>query len=207
VAGTALDIKEQIDRGIDILKKGGLVAFPTDTVYGLGASYDNCAAVERIYRVKRRPRHLALPLLLAGTEQITQVASNISPEAWLLIKRFLPGALTLVLLRSSSVPDIVTGGGKTVAVRIPAHPVPVALIKGTGKPVIGTSANISGKSTALNANEVRSQFGDKIDLIIDGGVCPGGKESTIIDMTGDMPRILRQGAISLKELESVCRII
>ena len=203
----ALGIKEQIDRGIAVLKKGGLVAFPTDTVYGLGACYNNYDAVERLYRVKQRPRHLALPLLLADVEQIKEVADYISPDAWLLIRRFLPGALTLVLPRSDSVPDIVTGGGETVAVRVPAHPVPVALIEGIGAPVIGTSANTSGKPSALIADEVRSQLGDKIDLVIDGGRCPGGRESTIIDVTGEVPRILREGAISRQELGQVCRVI
>jgi len=203
----ALGIKEQIDRGIAVLKKGGLVALPTDTVYGLGACYNNYDAVERLYRVKQRPRHLAFPLLLADVEQIKEVADYISPDAWLLIRRFLPGALTLVLTRSDSVPDIVTGGGETVAVRVPAHPVPIALIEGIGAPVIGTSANISGQPSAVTAAEVRSQLGGKIDLVIDGGRCPGGKESTIIDVTGEVSRILREGAISRQELGQVCRVI
>jgi L-threonylcarbamoyladenylate synthase len=203
----ALDLQGQVDKGIAILKKGGLVAFPTDTVYGLGACFSNLAAVERVYRVKQRLRNMGLPLLLAEETQISEVAEHVLPVAWLLVGRFLPGALTIVLPRAKSVPDIITGGGDTVAIRIPAHPVPISLIKGIGEPIIGTSANISGRPSALTAGEVYSQLGDEIDLIIDGGRCPRGRESTIVDVTGEIPRVLREGAISRQELEKVCDII
>ena len=198
-----VDIQEQIDRGISILRQGGVVAFPTDTVYGLGAGADLYQAVERVYRIKGRPQNMALPLLLADTSQISEVAESVPPVAWLLARSFLPGALTLVLPKSSSVPDIITAGGKTVAVRIPAHPVPVALAEDLG-PIVGTSANLSGKPSALTAEEVYSQFGDKIDLVIDGGRCPGSRESTIVDVTGEVPKVLREGAISREELKKVC---
>lgn len=203
----AIDTQEQIDKGIAILKKGGLVAFPTDTVYGLGACYNNYEAVERIYRIKQRLRNVALPLLLAEAAQIKEIAEYVSPAAWLLVGRFLPGALTIVLPKSKSVYDIITGGAKTVAVRIPDHPVPVALIRGVGMPIIGTSANLSGKPSILAAREICSQFGDKVDLVIDGGRCPGGRESTIVDVTGEVPRVLREGAISRQELAQACEII
>jgi L-threonylcarbamoyladenylate synthase len=196
----------QVERGISVLKRGGLVAFPTDTVYGLGASMNMHHAVEHIYGVKRRPRSMALPLLLAHASQISEVAEVVPPIAWFLVRNFLPGALTIVLHKSSSVPDIVTAGSKTVAVRIPAHPVPIALIEGVGAPMVGTSANLGGKPSLLTADEVYSQLGDKIDLVIDGGRCPGGRESTIVDVTGEEPAILREGAISGEELEKVCHI-
>jgi len=202
-----VDIQEQIEKGVSILKKGGLVAFPTDTVYGLGASAGIPRAVELIYQVKKRPQNMALPLLLADVDRLSEVAEHVPPVAWLLARKFLPGALTIVFLRSKSVPSVITGGGETVAVRIPAHPVPVALIKGVGEPIVGTSANLSGRPSALTAEEVHSQFGDKIDLVIDGGRCLGGRESTIVDVTGETPRILREGAISREELEQVCDII
>ncbi|MFB0559377.1 MAG: L-threonylcarbamoyladenylate synthase [Dehalococcoidales bacterium] len=201
-----LGIQEQVERGISILKQGGVVAFPTDTVYGLGACISIHQAVERVYAVKERPRNMALPLLLADTSQITKVAYPVPPIAWLLIDHFLPGALTLVLPRSNSVPDIITGGGATVAVRIPAHPVPVALAKGLGTPIVGTSANLSGRPSPLTADEVYSQFGNRIDLVIDGGRCPVGRESTVVDATGETPIILREGAISREELKRVCEI-
>ena len=195
----------QIERGISILKQGGLVAFPTDTVYGLGACADSQQAVARGYQVKERPRNMALPLLLAHTSQISEVAYPVPPVAWLLADKFLPGALTIVLPKSNSVLDIVTGGGSTVAVRIPAHPVPVALVEDLG-PIVGTSANLSGKPSALTADEVCSQFGDKIDLVIDGERCPGDRESTLVDVTGEVPVVLREGAISREELREVCKI-
>lgn len=201
------DIQEQVEEGISILKRGGIIAFPTDTVYGLGACVSNQQAVERIYTVKGRPQNIALPLLLANTSQISEVAGTVPEVAWLLIRHFLPGALTIVLPKADSLPDIVTGGGTTIAVRIPAHPVPVALAEGLRAPIIGTSANLSGKPSALTADEVYSQFGDKIDLVIDGGRCPGGRESTIVDVTGETPVILREGAISEKELKQVCENI
>jgi len=200
------EIQKQIDRGIAILKQGGVVAFPTDTVYGLGACADNQLAVARVYQVKERPGNMALPLLLSDTSQISEVAEPVPPIAWLLADRFLPGALTIVLSKSHSVLDIVTGGGNTVAVRIPAHPIPVALAKELG-PIVGTSANLSGKPRALMADEVSRQFGNKIDLVIDGGRCPGGRESTIVDVTGEKPIILREGAISREELKKICEIV
>ncbi len=200
----SLDIQQQVEKGISILKQGGIVAFPTDTVYGLGACANLHQAVERVYKVKERARNMPLPLLLADVSQITEVAEPVPPIAWLLINSFLPGALTIVLPRSNSVPDIITAGSKTIAVRIPAHPVPTALAQGLGTPIVGTSANLSGRPSPLTAEEVHSQLGDKIDLVIDGGRCPGGKESTIVDVTGQTPVVLREGAISSEELEQVC---
>ena len=199
----SLDIQEQIERGISILKQGGLVSFPTDTVYGLGVWANNQTAVEQVYKVKERPRNKALPLLLANISQIGEVAEPVPPITWLLAHNFLPGALTIVLHKSNLVPDIITAGGINVAVRIPAHPIPIALAQGLGAPIVGTSANLSGKQSALKADEVYSQFGNKVDLIIDGGRCPGGRESTIIDVTGEEPVILREGAISREELRQV----
>ena len=200
-------IQQRVEEGISILKRGGIVAFPTDTVYGLGSGANLPQAVERVYQVKERPRNMALPLLLANMSQITEVAYPVPAVAWLLARHFLPGALTLVLHKSKSVPDIVTAGSMTVAVRIPAHPVPVALAKGLGTPIVGTSANLSGKPSSLTADDVYSQFGDKIDLVIDGGKCSGGRESTIVDVTRETPVVLREGAISREELKRVCEVV
>lgn len=204
LAKPIIDIQQQIERGITILRQGGLIAYPTDTVYGLGAAMSLPRSVARIYEVKRRPQSLPLPLLLADVSQIEEVAGTVPPSAWCFIRHFFPGALTLILPKSGSVPAIITGGGNSVAVRIPDHPVPVGLIKGLGVPIVGTSANISGRPSPLTADEVSAQLGGKIDLIIDGGRCPGGKESTIVDVTGEIPVIRRQGAISMEELRRVC---
>ena len=196
--------RQQVEQGISILSRGGIIAFPTDTVYGLGACSDLPGAVERIYQVKERPRNMPLPLLLADMSQINELAYSVPQVAWLLASEFLPGALTMVLRKSESVPDFISAGGTTVAVRVPAHPVPVALAQGLGVPVIGTSANMSGKPNSLTAGEVYSQFGEELDLIIDGGLCPGGKESTIVDLTGELPEVLREGAISREEPRRAC---
>jgi len=204
---TGSKIQQQVERGISILRQGGIVAYPTDTVYGLGAGAGLPQAVERIYAVKERPRNMPLPLLLADKSQIVKLAGPVPPVAWLLIHRFLPGALTIVLPKSASAPDIITAGGTTIAIRIPAHPVPIALIEGLGTPIVGTSANLSGRPNPLTAEEVYSQLGDKIDLIIDGGRCLGGKESTVVDVTGETPVVLREGAVSREELEQVCGTI
>jgi L-threonylcarbamoyladenylate synthase len=203
--GTKLSasVREQVEKGISILKRGGVVAFPTDTVYGLGASIGIKQAVERVYRIKGRPNNRALPLILADLSQIDGVARSVPPLARLLAEKFWPGPLTLVLFKSDSVPDIVTGNSETVAVRIPAHPIPVALARGVGMPIVGTSANLSGQPSALTTEEARAQLGDRVDLIIDGE-CPGGKESTIVDLTGETPVIRREGALSREELIQIC---
>jgi len=200
----APSIQQQVEQGINVLKQGGIVAFPTDTVYGLGAAINIAPAVAKVYQVKGRPPSMALPILLADKSEITEVAEAVPPVAWLLADKFLPGALTMVLLKSESVPDIVSGGGRTIAIRIPAHPVPISLARGLGAPIVGTSANLSGSPSALTAKEVYNQLGDRVDLIINGGRCPGGRESTIVDLTGETPLILRQGAISAAELKKVC---
>jgi L-threonylcarbamoyladenylate synthase len=203
-SGLPSDISQQVDKGISLLKRGGIVAFPTDTIYGLGAAASSPQAVVRVYEVKKRPANMPLPLLLAHVSQIEDVARPVTPLARLLVEKFLPGALTLVLLKSRSIPDIVTAGRTTVAVRIPAHPVPVALVEGLGAPILGTSANLSGRPSALTAGEVSAQLGGKVDLVIDGGRCPGGRESTIVDVTGEVPIVLREGALSVRELVQAC---
>jgi len=200
----AVSIQQQVEQAITILKQGGIVACPTDTVYGVVAAINIEPAVERIYRIKGRPRSQALPILLADKSQMADVAKIVPLVAWRLADKFWPGALTLVLLKSESVPDIVTGGGKTVAVRMANHPMPVAIIRGLGVHIVGTSANLSGHPSALTAEEVRTQIGDRVDMIIDGGRCPGGIESTIVDLSGEEPRIIRQGAIPPEEIEQVC---
>ena len=162
-------------------------------------------AVERIYQVKQRPSDMALPLLVANVSQIEDLTKVIPEVVRGLISTFLPGALTIVLPASPSIPDIITAGGTTVAVRIPAHPIPLALIDGTGTPLVGTSANVSGRPSPLTADEVYDQLGDKVDLIIDDGEpCPG-TASTIVDVTGEAPVILREGAICKEEIEKVCQ--
>ncbi|HEY48905.1 MAG TPA: threonylcarbamoyl-AMP synthase [Dehalococcoidia bacterium] len=197
-------IEKQIQLALEILKQGGIVAFPTDTVYGLGADPLNTQAVEKIYRVKRRPQTLPLPLLVADKPDLSKVAAMVPELAWQLAEHFLPGGLTLVLTKGPWVPSIVSAGGDTIAVRIPNHQITIALIQGLGAPIIGTSANLSGKPSPVTAREVREQLGKGVDLIIDGGRCPGGLESTVIDVSSNVPVLIRAGAVPRREIEKVC---
>jgi L-threonylcarbamoyladenylate synthase len=199
-------VQEQIERGIEIIRGGGVVAFPTDTVYGLGAGAYIESAVEKIFKIKNRPLEMALPLLLADVSQIHEVAKELPPYAWRLIKRFFPGGLTLVVFHTRVVSNIITAGGDTVAIRVPDHPVPRALIKGSGMPIIGTSANISGQPSVLTAEDVNRQFGDSLPLVIEAFPPPMGTESTVVDVTGEVAVILREGAISRAEIEKVVEL-
>ncbi len=191
--------KEQIDKGIQILKRGGVIAFPTDTVYGLGADAFRSKAVERIYEMKKRPTHLPLPLLIGDVEQLVVLAAKPLPEiALFLAKRFWPGGLTVVLPKAAHLPGYL--GNTNIAVRVPAHPICLALIQAINNPLIGTSANISGKPSVVTAGEVKQQLGNEVDFIIDGGRCPGGSESTVVDVTGGGAVILRHGIIPGDEI-------
>lgn len=184
-----------------VLRAGGLVAFPTDTVYGVGAHALLPEAVARLYTAKVRPEGKAIPLLLADAADIERVSRDLPPLAWRLIAAFWPGALTLVVPRSAWLPDIVTAGGPTVAVRLPDHPAPRALARALGAPLAATSANLSGQAEATTAAEVLAQLDGRIELLLDGGVCAGGVASTVLDLTVHPPAILRAGALDLAQLQ------
>jgi L-threonylcarbamoyladenylate synthase len=192
--------QREIEKGVRILKEGGVIAFPTDTVYGLGADASNSGAVERIYEIKNRPNNQPLPLLIADTSQLTAMAGEIPGIAWFLAERFWPGGLTLVLPKADSLPAYLALG-RSIALRVPNHTVCLSLIQHLGNPIIGTSANISGQPPALTADEVQQQLGEKIDFIINGGKCPGGKESTIVDVNSQELVILRRGLIPAHEID------
>jgi len=192
-----------IGRAAAILQAGGTVAFPTDTVYGVGAHAFQPAAVEKLYAAKLRPRDKAIPLLLADVTDVAMVVRDVSADAQRLMARFWPGGLTLVLPRAASVPDIVCAGGESVAVRLPAHAVARALIAAVGAPLAATSANLSGHPSPVVAAEVAAELAGRIDLLLDGGRCPGGVPSTVLDLSGEQPRLLRAGAIPVEEIEAV----
>jgi L-threonylcarbamoyladenylate synthase len=194
--------KEAITVAARILAEGGLVAFPTDTVYGVGVHAFQPDAVERIYVAKIRPRDKAVPILLAQAGDLPLVAERVTETAWLMAERFWPGGLTLVLPRKASVPDVVSAGGPTVAVRVPDHPVPLALMAALGAPLAATSANLSGHPSPVTAQEVQAELGGRIELILDGGRCPGGIPSTVLDLTRDPPIVLRTGAIAAEEINA-----
>ena len=176
------------------------MVFPTDTLYGLGADVFSLPALERIFSIKGRPANLALPVLVAGLDQVEAVAMPMSGQARRLVQRFWPGPLTLVMRRSPELPGLVTGGADTVAVRMPDHLVPIALARRLGSPITGTSANLSGQPDLLDLSALETQLGGLVDHIIQAGPVPAGTASTIVDVTGDAPQLLREGAISLKDI-------
>ena len=194
---------EQVRAGIALLREAGIVAFPTDTLYGLGADFSSSSAVQRVIEIKGRDEQMGLPLLLSDPGDLSLVARDVPEAVWTLAEHFWPGALTLLVPRSPTVPDLVTGGRDSVAVRLPDHPVPRALALGLGRPITGTSANLSGQAAALTAEQVRAQLGAAVDLVIDGGHVPQGLPSTILDATGPVMKLLRQGAVSLAAIRSV----
>ena len=193
---------EQIEAAVDVLANGGVAAIPTDTLYGLAASAFDVSAVLKIYELKGRPEGMALPLLLSDAEDVRMCAEDLPPATWALMERFWPGALTLVVSKSANVPEIVTAGLDTVALRVPDHPVPRAIVKRLGAPITGTSANLSGRPGLTNATSVRREFGDTVGFVLDGGEAPGGVASTIVDVSGEELKLLREGAVSKEEIEA-----
>jgi L-threonylcarbamoyladenylate synthase len=196
-------VSSQIEKAVNIIRKGGVVAFPTDTVYGLGTGIYNETGIKKIYQIKKRSTGVALPILLSDASQIHEVARELPANAWRLIKEFMPGGLTLIVYRSRIISDLITAGGDTVAIRIPDHPVPRALIRSLGMPIIGTSANISGKPTLVTAEEVQTELGKNVNLVIDAEPVPNGTESTVVDVASAVPVILREGAISRSDIARV----
>jgi L-threonylcarbamoyladenylate synthase len=186
-----------------LLRRGEVVAFPTDTVYGVGAHALQTEAVARLYAVKGRPFSKAIPVLIARVEDVQRVARAIPPAAWPLAERFWPGGLTIVLPRSEQLPDLLTAGGDTVAIRYPDHPVPLALMRALGAPLAATSANLSGQPAPTTAQEVGQQLSGRLPLILDGGQCAVGVPSTLIDLSVSPPRLLRAGAIPLEALRRI----
>lgn len=192
-----------ITKAVAKLRAGGLVAFPTETVYGLGADATNEAAARKIFAAKERPYDHPLIVHVADIAQLSDWAKDISPTALLLANTFWPGPLTLILKKQPHVLDIITGGQDTVGLRIPNHPIAQALLRAFGGGVAAPSANKFTHISPTTAEAVREELGNKVDLILDGGHCDVGLESTILDLTGDKPVILRKGMITAKILEDV----
>lgn len=184
-----------IQQAARILRAGGLVAFPTETFYGLGAAGLDAAAAQRVFEVKGRPASMPLLLLVDSGAMAESVAAETPPRARELMERHWPGALTLVLRAAPRVPLAVTGGTGTVGVRVPAHAVARALVRALGEPVTAPSANPTGAPPPVTAADVLARLGGAIDLILDGGATPGGAPSTVLDVTVDPPRVIRQGAV------------
>jgi len=195
--------QEFLKEGAKLLQAGELVAFPTETVYGLGANALDPSACSKIFAAKGRPQDNPLIVHVCNRAMAELLVEEWTPEAELCVQHFWPGPLTLVLPKRPTVPDIVTGGLDNVAIRMPSHPVALRLIEETGFPIAAPSANLSGKPSPTMGSHVWYDLKGKIPLILDGGACPVGLESTVLDVFGRVPTILRAGGISKEQLEKV----
>ena len=196
-------LQDQIRNAAGTLRNGGVVAIPTDTLYGLAACAFDLQAVRRVFRLKGRPRGMALPLLLADVDDLSTCSVDVPQVARDLADRFWPGALTLVLRKADAIPGVVSGGLDTIALRVPDHQVPRAIVRELGAPITGTSANRSGNAGLTIADDVQKEFGDEIDLLVDGGDDPSGDASTVLDLTVEPPLILREGSVLRPEIEEL----
>jgi L-threonylcarbamoyladenylate synthase len=194
--------REAIASAADLLRSGGLVAFPTETVYGLGGDAGNPSAIKKIYRAKGRPRNHPLIVHLRSFSQVADWAREIPPAAGRLAQRYWPGPLTMVFKRARHVNDLLTGGQDTIALRVPSHPVAQALLEAFGGGIAAPSANRFGRVSATTAEHVRSEFGSVVDCVLDGGAADVGIESTIVDVSGAHPALLRPGSITAHDIEA-----
>lgn len=192
-----------LEHAARIIRNGGVVAFPTETVYGLGANAFDTKAVARIFEIKERPRFDPLIVHIAAPSEVADLADELPAQAIVLAEAFWPGPLTIVFPRGKRVPDIVTSGLSTVAVRMPDHPLALALLKKSGVPIAAPSANRFGCTSPTLAMHVYEQLGSRADMILDGGGCRVGIESTIISFAGNSPVLLRAGGTTVEEIEAV----
>jgi L-threonylcarbamoyladenylate synthase len=197
--------RADVAHAVELLRAGELVAFPTETVYGLGADASNPDAVKKIYAAKGRPRNHPLIVHVAAVSQVSEWAASVSSEAARLAERYWPGPLTLILPRAARVDALVTGGQSTIALRVPSHPVAHALLSQFGGGVAAPSANRHGRVSATSAEHVRSEFGETVRCVLDGGASDVGIESTIVDVSGPAPVLLRPGVITAQQLEHTLR--
>jgi L-threonylcarbamoyladenylate synthase len=205
LANVPAPVRELIPAAVAVLQAGGLVAFPTETVYGLGADAENPAALDRLYTVKGRPKGHPVIVHVADVSQLSHWACEIPEQAYQLAQAFWPGPLTLILKRNPRVPDAVTGGQDTVGLRVPDHPVALALLQAFGGGIAAPSANRFGRVSPTTAVHVQADLGSDVDLVLDGGECAVGVESTIVAFQNDAPVILRPGMITAEQIESVIR--
>ena len=203
IKGQQREVEEKISAAAKILREGGLVGIPTETVYGLGANGLDSEAVKRIFKAKGRPQDNPLILHLSGAQWLPRYCADIPPIAYVLARKFWPGPLTMILKRKPIVPDETTAGLDTVGVRCPNHPVTLAIIREAGVPIAAPSANASGRPSCTSAQDVLEDMDGKIDGVVDGGSCSVGVESTILDLTVTPPRLLRPGGLSLEALEQL----
>jgi L-threonylcarbamoyladenylate synthase len=202
----AIEAPGALERAAELLRAGELVTFPTDTVYGIGANAFLKDAVLRLYLAKERPGHLAIPLLLPDASALPSVCREVPQVAWELADAFWPGGLSLVLHRADGVPNAVTAGGSTVAVRVPDHDLVRELCRRLGAPIAATSANRHGQPSPVTADEVEPAFLGRVALLLVGGACHGGMASTVLDLTVSPPAILRPGPVTAEQLAAIVAI-
>lgn len=194
---TGDNVGEAVRLAGSVLDRGGIIAYPTETFYGLGARYDNEPALQRLYELKRRPRDKAMPLIIGSAEQLYLLAGKVSAAAWELIHAYWPGPLTLVLEARRGLSGYVTAEHK-VAVRMPGESFALRLARAYALPITATSANVSGAPPSVDASMIRDYFDDALELVIDASAAGSTAPSTIVDVTGERPKVLRQGALALR---------
>lgn len=199
----AADDTQAVRAAADALRRGELVVFPTETVYGLAADALNDSAVRAVFEAKGRAETSALPVQIADIESLGSIACGIPNAALVLARRFWPGPLTIVLPKGPSISAVVSGGAETVGVRIPDHPVALALLREMRSPIVATSANISGQLAPKNARAAIRQLGGAVSVVLDAGECAIGAASTVIDLSASPPRILRRGAIGVPQIREL----
>jgi L-threonylcarbamoyladenylate synthase len=198
---------DAIGRATAVIRAGGVVCFPTRCLYGLGADAFDEAAVERVYEIKQRPAAMPLLVLIGRSAQLTELAERMPPTAQLLMERFWPGRLTLVLEARPHLPARLTAGTGKIGIRLAAHPVARVLVEACDRPITGTSANLSGGSGCRQIAELDPRIAKSVDLILDGGVLKGGVGSTVVDVTGENPVVIREGEISRPEILAAIKSI
>lgn len=206
-----LDLRNEMDytkliEPANIIKHGGIVIFPTETVYGIGVNGLDEEAVKKLYKVKKRPEDKPISLLVSNMDMVNQISKDISEVEYKLMETFFPGPFTIILKKRKNVPDIVTANQDTVGVRMPDNETTRKLIEYAGVPIATPSANISGKPSGTNMKEIMKDFDDKVDYYIDGGESKLGVASTIVKVIDEIPHILRQGTITKEEIEKVVKI-
>ena len=191
---------EIIQRAGTIIKRGGVLAFPTRCLYGLGADAFSSDAVERVFEIKRRPSQKPILILIERRIQLNRLVSHVSPAASRIMDHFWPGGVTLVFKAGGDVPHRLTAGSGKIGIRIPGHPVAAALVRSVGTALTGTSANISGEPGCRRIDDLNPILTQQLDVVLDAGPLKGGTGSTVVDVTADMPRVLREGRISEKQI-------
>jgi L-threonylcarbamoyladenylate synthase len=196
--------EQALQKAAGVIRSGGAAAFPTETFYGLAVNIADAGAINRLFAIKRRPAGRPILLLLPSLSDLEQYAGQVSPLARKLIKRFWPGKLTLVFAAGRNISPLLTAGTGKIGLRLSSHPLASGLAQACGRPITGTSANISGQPACRDAQAVFDSLGAEIDLILDAGRTKGGRGSTVLDMTVDPPLILREGQIERSQIEEAC---